>query len=175
MQFRVCDKCGKKNPANRFTCIECDADISLLPIKTENEKLSSIRYFKICPVCKHEVDIKNEQEKIRQCPYCGNDAIKRLTVDSVQKQEISQELTENIEDKEDIDDGSISALRLINQRDGKIILIPNGKYMIGAYGDIETDYFWNLNYVSGRHAVIEVTNKEVSIIDNNSKNFTYIN
>lgn len=29
--------------------------------------------------------------------------------------------------------------------------------------------------VSGRHAVIEVTNKEVSIIDNNSKNFTYIN
>ena len=126
-------------------------------------------------VCKHEVDIKNEQEKIRQCPYCGNDAIKRLTVDSVQKQEISQELTENIEDKEDIDDGSISALRLINQRDGKIILIPNGKYMIGAYGDIETDYFWNLNYVSGRHAVIEVTNKEVSIIDNNSKNFTYIN
>ena len=175
MQFRVCDKCGKKNPANRFTCIECDADISLLPIKTENEKLSSIRYFKICPVCKHEVDIKNEQEKIRQFPYCGNDAIKRLTVDSVQKQEISQELTENIEDKEDIDDGSISALRLINQRDGKIILIPNGKYMIGAYGDIETDYFWNLNYVSGRHAVIEVTNKEVSIIDNNSKNFTYIN
>ena len=98
-----------------------------------------------------------------------------MTVDSVQKQEISQELTENIEDKEDIDDGSISALRLINQRDGKIILIPNGKYMIGAYGDIETDYFWNLNYVSGRHAVIEVTNKEVSIIDNNSKNFTYIN
>lgn len=62
-------------------------------------------------------------------------------MDSVQKQEISQELTENIEDKEDIDDGSISALRLINQRDGKIILIPNGKYMIGAYGDIETDYF----------------------------------
>ena len=47
--------------------------------------------------------------------------------------------------------------------------------MIGAYGDIETDYFGNLNYVSGRHAVIEVTNKEVSIIDNNSKNFTYIN
>ena len=21
MQFRVCDKCGKKNPANRFTCM----------------------------------------------------------------------------------------------------------------------------------------------------------
>lgn len=61
----------QENPANRFTCIECDADISLLPIKTENEKLSSIRYFKICPVCKHEVDIKNEQEKFGNVHIVG--------------------------------------------------------------------------------------------------------
>lgn len=178
MQFRVCEKCNKKNPANRFTCVTCGTDISLLPIKIEDEELTNIRYFKICPVCNHEVDIKNEQEKIRQCPYCGNDAIKRLTEDSVQKQEINEEPIENIEDKEkdfNINDAKISALRLINQRDGRNIVIPNGKHMIGAYGDVEPEYFWNLNYVSGQHAVIEVTNTEVYVIDNNSRNFTYIN
>lgn len=50
-----------------------------------------------------------------------------------------------------------------------------GKHMIGAYGNIESEYFWNLNYVSGKHAVIEVTNTEVYVTDNNSRNFTYIN
>lgn len=65
MQIRVCDKCGKKNPANRFICVTCGTDISLLPIKIEDEKLTNtnIRYFKICPVCNHKVDIKNEKEK----------------------------------------------------------------------------------------------------------------
>ena len=55
MQIRVCDKCGKKNPANRFICVTCGTDISLLPIKIEDEKLTNtnIRYFKICPVCNH--------------------------------------------------------------------------------------------------------------------------
>lgn len=179
MQTRVCEKCGKKNPANRFTCVTCGTDISLLPIEIEDEKLTTtIRYFKICPVCNHEVDIKNEKEKIRQCPYCGNDAIKRLTEDSVQKQEINQEQTDNIENKGtglNTDEAGISALRLINQRDGRNILIHSGKHMIGAYGDIEPEYFWNLNYVSGQHAVIEVTNTEVYVTDNNSRNFTYIN
>lgn len=181
MQIRICDKCGKKNPANRFTCVTCGTDISLLPIKIEDEKLTNtnIRYFKICPVCNHEVDIKNEKEKIRQCPYCGNDAIKRLTEDSVQKQEINKEQkinnTENKETDLNLNKAGISALRLINQRDGRDILIPNGKHMIGAYGDIEPEYFWNLNYVSGQHAVIEVTNTEVYVMDNNSRNFTYIN
>ena len=128
--------------------------------------------------CKKIKDIKNEKEKIRQCPYCGNDAIKRLTEDSVQKQEINQEQIDNIENKGIELNGSeagISALRLINQRDGKKILIPTGKHMIGAYGNIESEYFWNLNYVSGKHAVIEVTNTEVYVTDNNSRNFTYIN
>ena len=166
MQIRVCDKCGKNNPANRFICVTCGTDISLLPIKIEDEKLTNtnIRYFKICPVCNHKVDIKNEKEKIRQCPYCGNDAIKRLTEDSVQKQEINQEQIDNIENKGIELNGSeagISALRLINQRDGKKILIPTGKHMIGAYGNIES--------------VIEVTNTEVYVTDNNSRNFTYIN
>lgn len=175
MQFKVCDKCGKKNPANRFTCVTCGTDISLLPIKIEDKKLTNIRWFKICPVCNNEVDIKNEKEKIRQCPYCGNDAIKRLTEDSVQKQEINQEQIDNKEKDLNMNDARISVLRLINQRDGKNILISNGKHMIGAYGDIEPEYFWNLNYVSGQHAVIEVTNTEVYVIDNNSRNFTYIN
>ena len=120
MQIRVCDKCGKKNPANRFICVTCGTDISLLPIKIEDEKLTNtnIRYFKICPVCNHKVDIKNEKEKIRQCPYCGNDAIKRLTEDSVQKQEINQEQIDNIENKGIELNGSeagISALRLIKE------------------------------------------------------------
>ena len=62
---------------------EFDINITLPYIKPENFKSVESIYNIV-------------QEKIRQCPYCGNDAIKRLTVDSVQKQEISQELTGNI-------------------------------------------------------------------------------
>jgi predicted RNA-binding Zn-ribbon protein involved in translation (DUF1610 family) len=175
MQIRICPKCNESNPVKSTVCVKCGMDLSLVPVEiTEDAKeLKKSRLYKICPTCNKQVEIANEKEKVKECPFCGNDAIKKLTEDAVIKEEITIDnanpvVSEN-EEKEKI------FVRLTNNADGKEVNIYEGEHIIGAYGDCETEYFWNLKYVGGRHAIIDVSDEGIYITDNNSRNFTYIN
>lgn len=172
MQIRICPKCNENNPVKNIVCQKCRMDLSFVPVKVmeDKEELNRIRLYKICPTCKRQVEISDEKEKIKECPFCGNDAIKKLTADSVVKEEV---MADDIKELQKMPERIL--VRLINKADGKEVNIYEGEHIIGAYGDCESEYFWNLKYVGGKHAIINVSEEGVFITDNHSRNFTYIN
>lgn len=180
MQVRICPECKKRIPVNNLVCNQCKVDLSLVPVEVIEDEDSTnsgnIRLYKICPVCGNHVTVKDEKEKVKECPICGSDAIKRLAEDSVRR-EITDKIYQNDQPelKEATTNEENNLIQLINKSDGMKINLKKGIHVIGAYGDCENEYFWNLQYVGGKHAIIDVSEKGVFIEDNHSRNFTYIN
>lgn len=174
MQVRICPKCGAKNPISRFSCESCNADISMEPFLEQKEPKA--RMYKICPTCNAHVDIKSKTEIVKFCPVCRSDAIHRLGEEQVEteqaeaRQDGGGELL-----KEDSSEKKRAGAVLRNKRDGVCVFVGEGTHMIGAYGDCEPDYFWNLQYVSSEHLIMKVTGEKVFATDNNSKNHSWVN
>lgn len=188
MQVRICPKCGVQNPISKFSCVNCGADISMEPFAEQKEP--EIRMYKVCPACSAHVAVKTKADIIKFCPVCHSDAIHR-----VGEEQVKIDQTEEISGKEhDLDKLNVRGqhaektadlkndnrwkkrgILLRNRNDGMCVFVGDGRHMLGAYGDCEPDYFWNLQYVSSEHLVIKVTGDKILVIDNNSKNHSWIN
>ena len=197
MQIRVCPECGSKNPIAFFECGNCGRDLTDTPYSdtNANDGIEKKAYIE-CPSCGEKYYIQGgKYKKILLCKKCRSPQINTLTEDDIQyesqdqtKQNTGSEVEEELEISDDNglkkatgskkqlkDEGIISQVLLTNIEDGKKIAVDPGKAVLGAYGDYEPDYFWNLNFVSGRHLIMNVTGDSVKINDTQSTNGTKIN
>ncbi|MCR4892276.1 MAG: FHA domain-containing protein, partial [Lachnospiraceae bacterium] len=177
-------------PISAFECMSCKADISLekyhdgeIDDYDEKDKEMFIR----CPECNEYNKIEGEKfKKIQVCSVCGRTGISRIgkrgiiygwqlkKMDVIENEEPVQD-EPKVEPRTEEDPNSIKCVILTNARDGKEVKIPFGLHKLGAYGDCNPDYFWDLEYIDNEHAIVEVGKDAVFITDNNSMNHTYIN
>ena len=197
MQVRQCEKCGKifENLAISI-CDACGADIPIIfkTIEKDTNLSDNALWYKQCPACGKWHKLTNKNDVTRWCENCGETAINNLGEDRVfnfyQYQRMidssaNTQVLDNKESAEDIKESNtkidskperkIRFVEMKNQNDGKVIRINPGKFILGALGDIESDYFYPLKYVSGKHLIVCVENEYVYIMDNNSRNKTRIN
>ena len=185
MQVRICKKCGTKNPISSFVCEKCNADISMEPFSEQRE--AEVKMYKICPTCNAHVTVKSKTEILKFCPQCHSDAIHRVGEEQV---EVEQEGEVEKDSESGTDSGENAGSRtesdrkinkekkgviLRNRQDGMRVFVGSGTHLLGAYGDCEPDYFWNLQYVSSEHLVIKVAEGRVFVMDHNSRNSSWIN
>jgi predicted nucleic acid-binding Zn-ribbon protein len=192
IQVRQCEKCGKifeNLTVNVCDVCNCDIPISFKTIEVKNEKEQDL-WYKQCPICSTWHVLKTKNEITKCCKHCGQTDINNLGEDRVfsyfQYQQIMEredaevvgekeseppQTKQEIENKEE----KIKYIELKNQLDGKVIRISPGRYVLGASGDVESDYFYPLKYVGGKHMFVYVEDMHVYIVDNNSKNKTRIN
>lgn len=147
-------------------CKECGStDISNQEPYTKSDRKSSVkvRSYKIFKSSEKKEEIEENDSREVQQP------------DNIEKAENSD--SNDLHSKESVmeDDETIKYVELKNLENGKIIQIKSGSYMIGKLGEVEPDYFMNKRYVGREHAMIFVEKDLVSVMDNNSKNWTKIN
>lgn len=181
----------QKEPEIRMykVCPACSAHVA---VKTKAD------IIKFCPVCHSDAihRVGEEQVRIDQTEEISgkerdldnlNVRGEHSEIHSYESQNqrtlenasFSSEISEKTDDKNaDLkDDNSWKkrGIQLRNRNDGMCVFVGNGRHMLGAYGDCEPDYFWNLQYVSSEHLVIKVTGDKILVMDNNSKNHSWIN
>lgn len=198
MQIRQCEKCGKifENLSINI-CDKCGSDIPILfkKIEMDGKNINNGLWYKQCPACGMWHKLQNRNDVTRWCENCGETAINNLGEDRVFSYVQYWQMTEpdavsdvldkkksneyfEISNRNDLSKTVkkvIKYVELKNQNDGKVIKINPGRYVLGAFGDIESEYFYPLKYVSGKHLLIYVEEEHVYIMDNNSKNRTQIN
>ena len=172
MQYRICPQCGQKNSISLFQCEKCDTDISMQPYV---EDFSEPRKYIKCPSCGELHEIIGHFKKINVCKKCRSHKIHDCG-----REQIIVEGEENLVDEEKTENKSEQEPKtfevvLLNLFDNKRIRLGRGTHLLGASGDCEKEYFWNLQYVSGKHALVEVDDKRIFITDMGSRNHTYIN
>lgn len=188
MQVKKCEKCGKVYENLSEMICECGNDISLAGFieLTPNEETEEIYpWYRCCPSCNAWIGSKAKDTVIREC-ICGDEDIRTLPEDSVisreqmliltgqvttEKEEKREKITVPQEEKAE----TIRYVEMTNVKDGKIIKIEKGEFIIGGLGEIEGEYFFPLKYVGGKHMYMYVCENHVYIMDNESKNGTRIN
>lgn len=201
IQVRQCEKCGKIfDNLTINICDMCGSDIPIsfktVEVKDQTEK---DLWYKQCPACGEWCVLKTKNEVTKWCENCKQTDINNLGEDRVfsysQYQQIlsgGRSETTSLETAQEKEgeknspanesysenkrkENKIKYVELYNQNDGKVIKINPGRYVLGASGDVESDYFYPLRYVGGKHLIIYVEDAHVYIMDNNSKNKTRIN
>lgn len=184
MLMKRCQKCDK---LHSITALECECGNKELAFarqvefadSSENEKDEI--WYRICPSCHTENRLHYKDELIVECRNCHDDSVKNgqlLTEQQLQKYRNKGKEKKNSTSAADIQkerEKGISFVHMTNVRDNKIIKIPIGEYMLGRSGEIDSDYFFQFNYIGREHAKIFVTASGVFVEDNDSTNWTEIN
>ncbi len=183
MQVRVCKYCMAKNPINKFVCEKCGGDISTSPMELDDMSKARKMYL-ICPVCESHIELKTEDQIVKECPVCHDYAIHSCTYNDIQYEDDIGKIDVNTinegfrtqQEPETIEKArQIQKVRLINFCDEKEITILQGEFVLGALGDIEADYFYQNQYIGRKHCIIMVQKDHAYIQDNDSVNYTFLN
>ena len=186
--YRVCKKCGKK--IENLTVFRCPVCEETLPMEFMNDKIDTScekKWFIQCGSCGKWISFLDRNNIPNVCSECFEIGLSNNGEDSVISEEEYLERIGEKHAKSNVKEKNINAfsetrsqeeikyVELVNERDGKVIRVNHGEYMLGAKGDIESEYFYPLKFVSGKHFMIFVEKTQVLIQDNDSKNKTRIN
>lgn len=158
-KYKVCPLCGNHNDPVMLECIECESDLSGVPIVDEDTEKKqqnisdevSSQQPKIIRLC--ECGTKNPVQA-RKCMDCGEDISDVVPI-------------------EDCADGELSFV--LSTLDGEYAYeIEQPRTTIGRECEMK-DYLENKLYVSRRHAELHLEEAKLFIKNLSGTNFTYVN
>lgn len=195
VKARRCKKCGEMYKNLCVLQCKCGEELPMMPeiIEFDEGNLSEdVVWYKKCGVCDTEYRLNSKDQIIFQCEQCGNTDISNQdpyakssetpSIETLAKEEKqigcmkkSNSLGQKTATTKEEEIKAIEYVELKNIDDGKLIRIRQGSYVIGKLGEIEQDYFYKKPYIGREHTMIYVEKDNVTVMDNDSKNWTRIN
>lgn len=158
-KYKLCPFCGKRNLPKMLECVQCETDLSTMPVIDENMEQKSndieglkdeVEMVRICECGAHN------PVNARKCENCGEDIS-----DIVPSPEMLQE--------------NIKVHYVLASLDGNYAYEINSQREIIGRENMMKEYLETKPYVSRKHAEIYIEDGALYIRNFSQTNFTYIN
>lgn len=158
-KYKLCPFCGKRNLPKMLECVQCETDLSTVPVTDENmeqkkndhkELKTTIQMVRICGCGAHN------PVNVRKCEKCGEDIS-----DIVPSPEVLQE-----------DEKIHYALASV---EGNYVHEMMSEREIIGRENVMKEYLENKPYVSRKHAELYIEEDDLYIVNLSQTNYTYIN
>lgn len=159
-KYKVCPYCGKHNIPKMLECVQCETDLSNVPVvdeeiegrnkEQETEENVQIRMVRICDCGFHNI------ANARKCNNCGEDL---SDIIPSQEDEVEQEKCRFV----------------LASLDGEFAFqVVESKVLVGREAEMQ-EYLAQKLYVSRQHAELLVEDNKLFIRNISKTNYTYVN
>lgn len=146
-----------------------DTAVSIEPEQTRNERVSEpevqLQSYRLCD-CGHR-----NPTSLRKCERCGESL---AGIDITEEQIAAEQPAKTVSSPTRVNENLNPSISMVSQDGGLRLPLTQGTMIIGR-NNMGSPYLSQKMYVSGTHASITVEGDEISIIDLNSTNGTFLN
>ena len=162
-RFKICPKCGKKNPPNAIECEHCDEDLMSVPVTDEQQEAAKKASEEI---------VSDKNSLVRVCSECGAKNPSNARKCSHCHEDISDVIP--TADTAPMPEIKLAAFVLKSLDDRITFKIDHDNIIVGREHELK-NYLATKIFVSRRHCRFTLENDELFVEDLQSANGTYVN
>lgn len=163
-KFKICPECGKHNAPNILECVECEMDLSDVPITDENEQEKQAQH-------KAGATVAANTAKVRVCEECGA----KNPVNARKCQACGEDISD-IVPTDDVAPATAEPLYyVLGSLDGSYSFELTECHNVVGRENLMKEYLASKSYVSRKHAEFVIEENKLVLKDCGATNHCFVN
>ncbi|MCQ2536235.1 MAG: FHA domain-containing protein [Lachnospiraceae bacterium] len=160
-KFKICPECGKRNPTSMLECLDCEMDLSDVPVTDEDE-------IKKQP---SQADNNTATVKVRVCEECGE----KNPVNARKCRQCGEDISDVVPTDDLVASNDETTHYVMASIDGAYTMELTECNSIIGRENMMKEYLSGKAYVSRRHAELIVEEGKLFLKDCGATNHSYVN